>query len=94
MNKLQRARIFNLGYVNMMDAHRKFVRDMERKAKMYDSGEDRRSITLAQHTYLAKLCWRYRRQMPSCSTPRSDPQYMKKDDFLAEMRPDKITKPE
>lgn len=92
MNGIQRARISNLKYAKMIANHKEFLKDMEKRAKAFDDGSNLRRITEKQHIYLAKLAWRYRKQLPCSCVPRSDPAYMSKEQIREEMQSDRFSR--
>lgn len=88
MNNLQRARILNLGYARMLDNQREFVKDLEKKCRAFAHRPEGMLISEKQHLYLAKLAWRYRKQLPASCVPKQDPAFMSRDELAREMAPD------
>ncbi len=88
MNKLQRARIENLKHARMLPGgpEKAFLRSMSEKLKAWDERTDRRPLSIKQHRYLARLAYKFRRQMPCGIYPNSDPKFTADKVMIEEMR--------
>lgn len=88
MNSLQISRIKNLSFCNVLPAERKYIYSMNARVLEYQCENDLRPLTQKQHIYLAKLSWKYKKQLPFSCCPRKNPNNMNRQDIENEMKKD------
>lgn len=78
------SRIRCLAEASMLpgSGEKKFVREM--KAKLDANAFERRGMTPGQHLFLARVAWKFRRQLPAGLAPRREPRTMNDDDMKTE----------
>lgn len=76
LQPIQASRIRCLATASMLPGctEKKFIREM--KARLDANGFERRGMTPGQHLYLAKIAYKFRKQLPPEVYPRSMPTSM------------------
>lgn len=90
MNNLQIRRALALKHVSMLPGSwdKKFAASMIKKAEAWERGERFPDLSENQHMTLARVCYKYRRQISAGVHPRRDPKMYTKEIIQAEMQSD------